>query len=219
VHQGTATYYDISATGAPGNCSYDLTMQPEPPYWVAMNQARYADSAACGACVQINGTGSIVAQVVDQCPANSLHCDSMEHIDINRPGFGLIGDPNVGFVPISWKYVPCDVKAANVALFAQANSTKFYATVGVRTHRYRIAKVELVTGTTHTALVRRSDNFFIIDTTTPAGAAGMALGPFRIRITDIYNHWIENKVTLTPGQNVTVGLQFPACPAGGDAGT
>jgi hypothetical protein len=39
-----------------------------------------------------------------------------------------------------------------------------------------------------------------------------------VRITDIYGHWIENKVTLVPGQSVDVGLQFPACPAGGDGG-
>jgi expansin (peptidoglycan-binding protein) len=157
--------------------------------------------------------------VVDECPnsGNDPLCMSMEHLDMAPDGFAAIGG-NGKIDSLTWKYVPCDVQNNSVEVATQANSNKFFATIGMRKHRYRIAKVELVTGTTRLPLVRRDDNFFIIDSSTPAGSAGMALGPLRLRITDIYGHWIENKVALTIGQSVSTTLQFPACPAGGDAG-
>jgi expansin (peptidoglycan-binding protein) len=220
VHQGSATFYNVTSSSL-GHCSFDLTSQPQPPYWVAMNFQRFANSSDCGACLQVTGpTATKVFQVIDECPNNPSTdplCQSKEHLDMSPEGLSAVG--GVGRIDsLTWKYVPCDVASANVEIFTQSNSNTFYATIGIRKHRYRIAKVELVTGMTRTALVRRPDNFFIIDSTTPAGASGMALGPLRIRITDIYNHWIENKITLKTGQNVTMALQFPACPGGGDAG-
>jgi expansin (peptidoglycan-binding protein) len=219
VHQGSATFYNVTSSSL-GHCSFNLTTQPQPPYWLAMNFTRYNASSDCGACLQVTGpSGTQVFQVIDECPnaATDPLCQSAEHLDMSPQGFAALGG-NGRIDSLTWKYVPCDVQTSNVEIFTQGGSTTFFATIGFRKHRYRVAKVELVNGTTRVALVRRSDNFFIIDTTTPAGAAGMALGPFRIRITDIYNHWIENKVALTVGQNVSFGLQFLACPAGGDAG-
>ena len=219
IHNGSATFYNVTSTSL-GHCSFNLANQPEPPYWLAMNFTRYNLSSDCGACLQVTGpTGTQVFQVIDECPNDAVDplCQSAEHLDMSPGGFAAIGG-NGRIDALTWKYVPCNVQTSNVEIFALNGSSTFNAPIQIRKHRYRIAKVELVNGTNRVALVRRADNFFIIDTTTPAGASGMALGPFRIRITDIYNHWIENKVTLTVNGSVTTGLQFPACPAGGDAG-
>ena len=186
-----------------------------------MNFQRFSNSSDCGACVQATGpSGSRIFQVIDECPNNPSTdplCQSKEHLDLSQVGLTAIGG-NGRIDSMTWKYVPCDVQMSNVEVFTQANSNMFFATIGLRKHRYRVAKVELVANGMRAPLVRRNDNFFIIDSTTPAGATGMALGPLRIRVTDIYGHWIENKITLVKGQNVTMALQFPACPGGGDAG-
>ncbi len=220
VHQGSATYYVVGASSLP-HCSYDLGTMPQPPYWVAMNFQRYAKSSDCGACLDVTGpSGTKRYTVIDECPNDPVRdarCQSREHLDLSQEGLSAIG--GVGRIDmLTWKYVPCDIGSAKVEVFTQPSSNTFYATIGLRKHRYRIQKVELVTGSTRIALERRPDNYFVIDSTTPAGSVGMALGPLRIRITDVYNHWIENKITLQKGQSVSMGLQFPACPAGGDAG-
>jgi expansin (peptidoglycan-binding protein) len=215
-HQGSATFYTLLSASNVGHCSID-PLPSQPPYWLAMNFGRYGKSSDCGACLQATGpSGTATFIVVDECPNSGTDplCMSMEHLDMAPQGFSAIGG-NGRIDSLSWKYVPCDVQSNMVEVAAQSNSNNFFATVGVRKHRYRIAKVELVTGMNRLALMRRDDNYFIIDSTTPAGAAGMALGPYRLRITDIYGHWIENKVTMMAGKSTTMALQFPKCPAGG----
>jgi len=220
MQRGSATYYVVGASSLP-HCSYDLGTMPQPPYWVAMNFQRYAKSSDCGACLDVTGpSGTKRYTVIDECPNDPVRdarCQSREHLDLSQEGLSAIG--GVGRIDmLTWKYVPCDIGSAKVEVFTQPSSNTFYATIGLRKHRYRIQKVELVTGSTRIALERRPDNYFVIDSTTPAGSVGMALGPLRIRISDVYNHWIDNKITLQKGQSVSMGLQFPACPAGGDAG-
>jgi expansin (peptidoglycan-binding protein) len=179
-----------------------------------MNEARFNKSADCGACVQATGpSGTKTFIVVDECPANSLHCDSMEHIDMDQTGFGAIGGNGI-INSLTWHYVPCAVQG-NVQIYTPSTASKFNAPITIRNHRYRIKSVEIVTGTTRTAVMRQTYNAWVLDSTFPPGSAGGNLDPFRIRITDIYGHWIENKVTLSAGQSVDTGLQFPACPAGG----
>jgi expansin (peptidoglycan-binding protein) len=211
-HRGTATFFDIAATST-GNCSYDLTRQPQPPYWVAMNGARYANAADCGACVEASGPsgGPFVYQVVDSCKVENGNpvCASMEHIDISRQGFGRLGDPSVGNIPITWRYVPCQVMG-NVQVFAQRGSMRCNARLNIRNHRYRIAKVELLRPDgSYLALKRGTDNIYVIDSVISPQC--LALGPFRLRITDIHGRWIENRVTLAESTASDMGLQFPRC--------
>jgi expansin (peptidoglycan-binding protein) len=218
-HHGSATYYTLLTPTNVGTCGFaPLPMQP--PYWVAMNEARFNNSTDCGACVQATGpSGTKVFMVVDKCPADSLHCDSMEHIDMDQTGFLAIGGS--GMIPspgLTWKYVSCPVQG-NVQLFIPSTASKFNAPITVRNHRYRIKTVEVVSGNMRIAVTRQPYNTWVLDSTFPPGSTGMTLSPFRVRITDIYGHWIENKVTLVAGQSVDTGLQFPACPAGGDGGT
>jgi expansin len=212
AHQGSATVYDVMPVV---NCSYDLARQAQPPYWIAMNGARYANSADCGACVEATRTGfpTVVFQVVDSCViANNNPVCTMEHIDVGREGFNRLG-VNDGNIPITWKYVPCET-TGNVEVFAQRGSMRCNSRLNIRNHRYRIAKVELLNSDgSYTTLKRNPDNIFVIDSVI--SPLCLALGPFRLRITDIYGHWIETQVTLTENSASNMGLQFPRCGAPG----
>jgi expansin len=218
---GGATYYNLNAA-SPVACGFDLTQYPQPPYWVAITALQFDAPSAqvCGACIEAKGPNGQATQlqVVDRCPADqaNLPClNNMQHLDISPDGLAAVG--GVGKIDpggLAWHFVPCAVQG-DVQVTALNGASQFYTAIGVRNHRYRIAKVELVDSTTlmpiAPPLTRRADNFFLVDTTTPAGAAGNAMGPYRLRITDIYGHWIESKVTVMPGQNIGMGLQFPAC--------
>ena len=216
VHAGSATFYDLLSATNVGTCGF-RPLPTEPPYWAAMNQARFNNSTDCGACIDATFNGNTKRFiVVDLCPANSTNCERMEHIDMFTTGFNAIGGNGI-INSLSWKYVPCTV-TGNVQLFIPSTASQFNAPITVRNYRYRIKSVEIVTGMTRTAVMRQPYNAWVLDSTFPPGSVGGNLSPFRIRITDMYGHWIENKVTLVAGQSVDTGLQFPACPAGGDAG-
>jgi expansin (peptidoglycan-binding protein) len=221
ARSGSATYYDLNA-GSNVACGFDLTQYPQPEYWVAITALQFDSPAAevCGACIEATGPNGQAKklQVVDRCPADDLNLpckNNNQHLDISPDGLSAVG--GVGKIDpggLSWHFVPCGVEG-DVQLTAQNGAEKFYTAIGVRNHKYRIAKVELVDSATlmpvAPPLVRRADNFFLVDTTTPAGKAGKAMGPYRIRVTDIYGHWVENLVTVAPGQNVSMGSQFPTC--------
>jgi expansin (peptidoglycan-binding protein) len=200
-----------------GTCGFK-PLPTEPPYWVAMNQARFNNSTDCGACIDATFNGNTKRYiVVDLCPSNSTNCERMEHIDMFTTGFAAIGGNGIIQPPnLSWQYVPC-ASVGNIKIYTPSTASKFNAPITVSNHRYRIKSVEIVTGTMRTSVMRQPYNAWVLDSSFPPGSAGLILDPFRIRITDISGHWIENKVTLMPGQSVDTGLQFPACPAGGGA--
>jgi expansin len=213
-HQGSATFFNISASSI-GNCSFDLGKQPQPPYWIAMNGARYANAADCGACLEARGPngGPFVYQVVDSCKVQNGNpvCASMEHLDLSQQGFSRLGNTAVGNIPITWSYVPCET-TGSVQVFAQKGSMRCNARLNMRNHRYRIAKVELRNPDgSYSALKRGADNIYVIDSVLSPMC--LALGPLRLRITDIYGHWIENRLTLAESTASDMALQFPRCGA------
>ena len=62
---GEATHYML--TPGDGNCSYPGL--PNGGLFVALSPSEYAGSAACGSYLEVTGPdGSVIAEVVDQCP-------------------------------------------------------------------------------------------------------------------------------------------------------
>jgi expansin (peptidoglycan-binding protein) len=106
-HTGEATYYGGDGSG---NCSFDAGSDI---LIAAMNDADYANAAACGACVEIAGPdATIVARIVDRCP----EC-SQGDIDLGEAAFAKIARKELGRVPISWRYVSCPVEGPLVYRF------------------------------------------------------------------------------------------------------
>ena len=130
-HSGEATYY---AADGSGNCSFDAG----PDVLIAaMNDADYADSAACGACVEVVGPdATIIVRIVDRCPG----CPQGD-IDLGESAFTKIAAKELGRVPITWQYVPCPVEGALVYRFKEGSS-QYWTAVQVRNHRNAIASFE-----------------------------------------------------------------------------
>ncbi len=119
-----------------------MPLPTQPPYWVAMNQARFNNSTDCGACVEATGpsrTKQFI--VVDECPANSTHCDAMEHIDTDQTGFGAIGGN--GIMNSNAVEVHSLFGAGDVRIYTPSTASKFNAPITVRDHRYRIKSVNV----------------------------------------------------------------------------
>jgi len=197
AHTGEGTYYN-EADGS-GNCSFDPT--PQDLMVGAMNDADYAGSAVCGACVALDGPdGSITIRIVDRCPG----C-AQGDIDLSPSAFELISPLSAGRVPITWHYVACGL-TGNVVYHFKDGSNPFWTAVQVRNHRYPIAKFEWLTpGGDFREVPRESYNYFV-------EAGGMGDGPYTFRVTDVVGNVLEDS-NIPLGDNVDApgASQFPAC--------
>ncbi len=163
---GIATWYD--ATGA-GACGYDAS--PNDMNVAAMNMPQFANSAVCGACVEIQGPqGTVRVRIVDSCP----ECLS-GHLDLSKEAFVQIAPLVDGRVPTSWRYVSCVVQGP-VRYRIKEGSSQWWVAIQVRNHRLPIQKMEWWKNNTWVEIPRESYNYFVV-------SSGMGLGPVKIRIT------------------------------------
>ncbi|QSQ15401.1 hypothetical protein JY572_04800 [Myxococcus landrumensis] len=188
--QGIATYYD--ATGA-GNCSYDAS--PNDMMVAAMNTPQYANSAACGQCVDIQGpSGNVRVRIVDRCP----EC-AAGHLDLSREAFAKIAEMRLGRVDIKWKVVSCDV-AGSLQYHFKNGSNPWWTAIQVRNHRLPISKLEWRRGDGAWKNVPRQDyNYFVND-------SGMGEGSFSVRVTASTGEQVEDTLSRVLDNATTEGI-------------
>ena len=194
VHTGEGTYYN--ATGA-GNCSFDPS--PQNLLVAAMNHVDYANSAVCGAFIEVTGPqGSVIVRIVDQCP----ECPQGD-VDLSQEAFAEIAPLVAGRVPISWQFVSMPLDGPIVYHFKDG-SNQWWTAVQIRNHRNPILKVEYLSGGVFHEVTRVSYNYFVQD-------SGMGTGPYTFRVTDILgNTLIDSGIPHVENGNVSGSGQFPA---------
>jgi expansin (peptidoglycan-binding protein) len=167
----------------------------------AMNAVDYAASAACGACVAVDGPdGSVTVRIVDQCPG----CPEGD-VDMSPQAFELIAPLEAGRVPITWRYVACGLSGPIVYHFKEG-SNPFWTAVQIRNHRYPIATVEYRNANGgYTQMAREDYNYFL-------EAAGMGEGPYTLRVTDVLGQELEDTgIPLLDNAEAPGAAQFPEC--------
>ncbi|MEP7190290.1 MAG: expansin EXLX1 family cellulose-binding protein [Roseiflexaceae bacterium] len=195
---GEATYYNEADGG--GNCSFDPT--PQDLMVGAMNKTDYANSAICGAYVELSGpNGTITIRIVDQCP----ECPA-GNIDLSPSAFAKIAELIKGRVPISWRIISPDISGPIRFRFKEGSS-QWWTAVQIRNHRNPIAKLEFLdTNGQFVAMERQSYNYFI----RPGSNQGLGTGPYTFRVTDSYgNQLTDSGIVLKVAGEVAGGGQFP----------
>ena len=198
THTGEATYYNEADGG--GNCSFDPT--PQDLMVGAMNHTDYADSAICGAYVELTGpNGTITIRIVDQCP----ECPAGD-IDLSPLAFAKIAELVQGRVPITWRIVSPDISGPIRYQFKEGSS-QWWTAVQIRNHRNPIATFEyLDKNGQFKAVPRESYNYFV-------ESSGMGPGPYTFRVTDSYGNLLtDSGIALNVNGEVAGGAQFPKMP-------
>jgi expansin (peptidoglycan-binding protein) len=182
LQQGVATYYD--ATGA-GACSFPAS--PQDLDVAAMDQPEWDGSAACGACVKVDGPkGSVTVRIVDLCP----ECPK-GHLDLSQQAFAKIADLPKGKVPISWQIVPCAV-TGNIQYQLKDGSSQWWTAFQVRNHRVPVRSFAYQKNGSWVDVKRESYNYFVV-----TGGTGPA--PVRVRATSWDGVSVEDTIgDLTP---------------------
>jgi expansin (peptidoglycan-binding protein) len=166
----------------------------------AMNAPDYAGSAACGSCVRVSGPkGEITVRIVDLCP----ECPR-GNLDLSPQAFERIAPLEQGRVPISWRYVACDVKGP-IRYHFKDGSNQWWTAVQVRNHRHAIAKLEVKKNGNFVAVSREDYNYFV-------DASGFGPGPFSFRVTDVYGGVVEDEgIALGDSVSREGRGQLPPC--------
>jgi expansin len=197
THTGEATYYEADGGG---NCSFDPT--PQDLMVGAMNHTDYADSAICGAYVELTGpNGTITIRIVDQCP----ECPA-GNIDLSSSAFEKIAELNKGRVPITWRIVSPDISGPIRYQFKEGSS-QWWTAVQIRNHRNPIAKFEyLDRNGQFKAVPRENYNYFV-------ESVGMGPGPYTFRVTDSHGNVLSDSgIVLKVNGEVAGSAQFPKVP-------
>jgi expansin (peptidoglycan-binding protein) len=194
--QGEGTYYD--ATGA-GNCSFPAS--PGDLMVGAMNQTDYENSAACGACAEVQGPqGQATVRIVDRCP----ECKPGD-IDLSPMAFEKLAPLEKGRIPISWRYIACPVQGPLVYHFKEG-SNAWWTAVQIRNHRFPIAKVEYKNPQGAFVPVERLEYNYFVE------PAGMGPGPYTFRVTDVLGNVVEDTgIPFQEAGDAPSSSQFPAC--------
>ncbi len=167
----------------------------------AMNQADYQGSAACGRCAEASGpNGSVTVRIVDRCP----ECKPGD-IDFSPQAFERIAEMRAGRVPITWRYVPCEVPGT-ISYRYKEGSSQWWVGIQVRGHRHGIARFEAAEGDgAFQEVPRENYNYFV-------ATGGLGPGPFTFRLTDVYGHQVVHQgVPLVDATVVPGGEQLPVC--------
>lgn len=196
IVNGEATYYD--ATGV-GNCSFEATT--DNMLVAALNTADYGNAEWCGTCAEVMGPlGTVTVKIVDRCPG----CASGD-IDLSGTAFSQIANPSDGRVPITWKFVACDV-VGDVSVRFKTGSNQWWSGVQVRNHRHPISSLEYQGSAGEFIPVdRKRYNYFVAED-------GMGVGPVSFRVTDFFGQQIVlDNVAVTPDIDQSAGEQFETC--------
>ena len=195
-HTGEGTYY---AADGSGNCSFDPS--PNDLMVAAMNTTDYDGAGACGACAAVDGPqGSVTVRIVDRCPG----CAAGD-IDLSEEAFARIAPLSAGRVPITWRYVACDVSGPLRYRFKEG-SNAFWVAIQVRNHRHGVARLEAKQADGSWAeLPRENYNYFVDD-------SGLGDGPLALRVTDVHGFTVEDTgVPLGDATEAAGAAQLPAC--------
>ena len=146
----------------------------------------------------INGTNKF--RVVDQC----LECKPGD-IDLSPMAFDLMAEHALGRVKINWHYISCQSMGPVIYHFKDG-SNAFWTAVQMRNHRYAVKSFAYKAKDGSFKDVPRLDYNYFVD------AGGMGPGPYTFRVTDVYNHVIEDTgIPLKDNADAPGANQFPEC--------
>jgi hypothetical protein len=193
-HYGTAsgmtdTVQNIAST-SPASSNYFVAFPGEGPS--NFDTVRY-----CGACIQAtNGSRSIIATVIDQCPKDSNPlCRNAGHLDLSYPAWQALGYSVGNPSNTTWRFVPCPVSGNIIVRIKPGNADQVYI-------ENTITGINTVTmnGSPATHLSYGAWDL-------PGNAAGATLN-----LTDLAGRTVTVRVNgSTMGLNQDTGVQFPRC--------
>ena len=134
---GRTTFYGGNLNG--GMCSFTtLPKLPSGIYGTALSANNWANSANCGACIQVTGPSgkSIKAMVVDQCP----EC-GQNGLDLFQDAFATLANPSTGVIQTNWKYVPCGISSPLQVHLKEGTSQYWFSAQIVNANKVNTALV------------------------------------------------------------------------------
>lgn len=152
---GLATTYGLTTSGSCGMRGKLPAYEGMLP--VAMNEAQYAGSKSCGACLEMVGTGKGIGTVPVKGRFKAYAHDRCAECKVGGLDLSTTGD---GVWKINWRFVPCPKR---IPQFFFEGSNPFYKKLQVRGLTFPAATMTIAGRRT----VRSQDNFFVVWSARP----------------------------------------------------
>jgi hypothetical protein len=182
-----------------GNSAIVTYAQANGAKFAMLRDVDFAQSAACGRCVEATVVGTsrmTVATVIGSC-INGICGDASTGMALSPAAFADLTTGSV--VSVTWRYVACPV-TGNV--YARVEPTGIR--VVILNHAYGIVLVEMFdSNTTWIPLTRGTDNYW-------SPPSGFTVAGHMIRVTDINGAVVTGNVALANNDQM-LGAQFPMC--------
>jgi len=192
TYSGAGTWYDSDGDGA---CLFGHTSDP---LNVAMNEADYEASKACGAYVEVRASNgrSLVARVNNLCPAPCR----VGQLDLTKDAFARLADPMVGEISVTWKLLSPGL-SGGISFRYKDGSTQWWCGIQAINHRNPVARLEVQTNSGWKQLRRTDYNYFLSEDGAGCGGA--------IAVTDIYGQrLVSGPLPVRPTVAQSTNLQF-----------
>jgi expansin (peptidoglycan-binding protein) len=175
---------------------------PDEQLFGAINGTDYANSATCGACVEMvnrSNNRMVTITVVDSClVGNNNPTCTQGHIDLSRTAFEQLTGQNTGDINnISWRFVPC-AGDTGVQFQLKKPDDMYWNQFIVLNHRYPIAKAEVEMEPGRWVEARRESYNYWLPSEGGNGEGG-DMGTYRVRVTDVNGAIIEEQLELRGG--------------------
>jgi expansin (peptidoglycan-binding protein) len=181
---GMATHYDSDGTG---NCS--MPALPGEHLDVALSESEYGMADSCGGWLDVTGpNGSVRVVITNRCP----ECQQ-GHLDLSKEAFARIAPLEAGQVDVSYSLVRDPPLSGPMSMRVKSGSSQWWMQIQAVNHGNPIASFELQQDGGWRSLVHSQDNFWT------AEDPGPGVGPYTVRITDIYGQSATvDGITMSP---------------------
>jgi expansin len=160
-------------------------------------------SAACGACLEVAGPAATrVVRAIEGC----IGCVAGDLMDLDEDTFAAIGGGAAdGRISVTARAVACP-GSGPLAYASSAGTNPYFVELWVLDHRHVLANVELRVAGAWQPMTHTDINGW---RWTSAGAT--VESPYALRITDVFDHVVEDTVSVAAGEVGAGGAQLPAC--------
>jgi expansin len=179
-------------TDGSGACSFPAT--PSDLDVASLNDAEYAGSVSCGACIRVKGAlGEVTVRVVDRC----IECEP-GRLDLSEQAFAKIDDLSKGRVPMRYQTIACPI-SGNVAYHFKAGSSIYWTAIQLRNHAIPVLKLEYKRGDAFVEMKREDYNYFI-----ESAGVGDQPGGLVLRVTATDGQVLEDTLPSTVPDDASV---------------
>lgn len=202
VFTGDGTAYTL-INPSNGNCNFMSWPFRAVTNYVAINNAQWDQLRSCGRCIEVwcidprcTSKSRETVHVMDRCP----ECKYGD-LDLSPAVYKKITGSSPSRLKVSWRFVPCPIQES-MKICLKAGSNPYWQAFQATNAIYGVKSMK-INGKEGQML----DSAFYFKLQS---GNGMSFQNIKVTVTSLHGSVVQGTVSLTPGNCVAIGKQFPS---------